>query len=182
VLFNHLQRHQGISSRLSTPILRRYKHLPVAQEDSDIVSPPNDSRALPFLAAPVWGYSCPHCILLTVNWGEFRKHLNKIHNVRKIKIHREDGLDFVCLLALGISHPVWNAQYRLNLCQALDLTTITTGILLNVGQPLSLSFQQVFIFERLQLTCFQLVPKPYHVLESKQIDYVIRSESTNRSK
>jgi hypothetical protein len=71
VLPNHLQRHHNISSRLSTAILRRYEHLPVAQEDSDIVLLPNESRVLPFLAASVRGYSCPHCIWLTVNWSEF---------------------------------------------------------------------------------------------------------------
>ncbi|KAF1357505.1 hypothetical protein EJ07DRAFT_128275, partial [Lizonia empirigonia] len=111
VLSNHLQRHHNISSRLSSVILRRYEHLPVAQEDSDIVPLPNDSLVLPFLAAPVRGYSCPHCTWLTVNWGEFRKHLNNIHSVRKIRICRED---VSCFLQQWIAHRKTGQYWRVD--------------------------------------------------------------------
>jgi hypothetical protein len=112
VLFSHLQRHHGISGRLSTAILRRYERLPVAQEDSGIVPLPNDSLVLSFLAAPVRGYSCPHCIWLTVNWGESRRHLNKIHNVRKLKIHRR-GVS--CFLQQWVAHRKTGQSIRMNI-------------------------------------------------------------------
>lgn len=45
VLLNHLQRHHNVSSRLSTALLRRYRHLPVAQGDSMLGPEPRLGRA-----------------------------------------------------------------------------------------------------------------------------------------
>jgi hypothetical protein len=111
VLLNHLQRHHGISSSLSTIVLRQYEHLPVAQEDSDIVPLPNDSRVLPFLAAPVQGSSCPHCIWLTINWGEFRKHLNKTHGQRNTIVNRRD---VSCFLQQWVAHRKTGQYWRVD--------------------------------------------------------------------
>jgi hypothetical protein len=111
VLLNHLQRHHGISSGLSTTILRRYEHLPVAQEDSDIVPLPNDSRVLPFLAAPVQGFSCPHCTWLTINWGELRKHLSKTHSQRNTILNRRD---VSCFLQQWVAHRKTGKYWRVD--------------------------------------------------------------------
>jgi hypothetical protein len=121
VLFNHLQQHQGISSKLSSTVLRLYEHLPVAQEDSDIIPLPNGSRVLRLLAAPVHGYSCPHCIWLTVNWGEFRKHINNVHSMKKIKICRED---VSCYLQQWIAHRKTGRYWRVDHTQTNNVELV----------------------------------------------------------
>jgi Ser-tRNA(Ala) deacylase AlaX len=121
VLPNHLQRHHGISSKLYTAILRRYEHLPVAQEDSNIVPHPNDSRVLPFLAVPVRGFGCPHCICLTVNWGEYRKHISRTHSLENIIVHRKD---VSCFLQRWVLHRKTGQYWRVDHTQANSVESI----------------------------------------------------------
>lgn len=114
MLYHHLRHYHDISSGVCQAIVSKYEGLPVAQEDADVTPLPSGSLPLPFLAAPVRGYSCSHCPWLEVNWGEFRKHLTKTNNLRKTKVQRED---VSCFLQQWISYRKIGRYWRVDTAQ-----------------------------------------------------------------